>query len=75
MKKKQQKEHSTPGLDADSLWSRLSNKKSMKGGKSIQQMLGIEDKGPEPMGGEPMKMMDVVMSMYEKEGEEDDQED
>lgn len=60
---------------ADSVWSRLSAKKSSKGGKSVQQMLGIVDQGMEPPGGrDRMTMMDIVLATYEK-GLEDDEED
>jgi len=73
---KRRKQHKQEHIDTDSLWSILSNKKSLKGGKTIQQMLGIEDKGMEPLGGKPLKMMDIINSidsMYET-GEDDEEE-
>lgn len=70
---KKQKYRKIENVGADSLWSRLSNKKSSKGGKTIQQILGIEGEGPEPLGGKPLKMMDIVNSMYDN-GEEYEEE-
>lgn len=61
-------------FDPDSQYDRYMNGKSRKGKKSPQEKLGIEDKGMEPLGGEPMKMMDIlddlVGSMYEEEDED-----
>lgn len=51
----------------DSLWNRLSSKKSMKNGKTTQQMLDIEDDGMEPLGGKKkLSLMDIVNNMYEQ---------
>lgn len=60
--------------NADTIWSRLSALKKSNTGKTAQQKLGIEDEGPEPLGGKPMSMMDLVKSMYE-DGEDDEQEE
>lgn len=60
-------------FDPDSQYNSYMNGKSRKK-KSPQEKLGIEDDGMERLGGEPMKMMDIlddlVGSMYEEE--EDD---
>jgi hypothetical protein len=77
MKKKKLKEgfiEYNPQQAADSLWSRNTNKKSMKG-EDIYKKLGIEDEGhigiQKPP---PMKMMDIVKSWYEEEPSEEGEE-
>lgn len=62
-------------FDTDSRYERYMTGKSKKGNKTPQQKLGIEDQGMEPLGGKPMKMMDIVddllSSMYEEEEDDD----
>ena len=53
----------------DSMWNRASSNKKSKGGKDIQQILGIEDKGMEraTSRGRPLSLMDILKSMYEED--------
>lgn len=73
MKKKLTLELNLNGLfDTDSQYNCYMNGKSRKGKKTPQEKLGIEDKGMERLGGEPMKMMDIVNDLLDGMYEEDD---
>jgi hypothetical protein len=71
MKKKLKNEINLTGLkDPDSQYASYMSKIDKK--KTVQQKLGIEDDGMEPLGGKGMKMMDILHllgldSMYDKE--------
>jgi hypothetical protein len=57
-----------PIANADSVWSRASaSRKSGKSGKDLQQILNIEDDGPDRRlhTSEPLKMMDLVLQDWE----------
>jgi hypothetical protein len=75
MKKKINKEHKKsydPQNNADSMWNRSHYQRVMRGGKDIQKMLDIEDEGPEPFPKvDPLKLVDILHSMYEEEEEEE----
>lgn len=71
MSKRLKKEINLTGLkDTDSQYSQYMIGKVRKR-KTPQQILGIEDKGPERI--ERMKMMDIVKSLYD-DGESYEQE-
>ena len=76
-KKKKVKEHKNvydPILNTDSMWNRETSIKKTKDGKTIQQMLGIDDEDePGITEKEPMKMMDIVLKAWDKEEEDDDE--
>lgn len=69
---KEHKKSYDPVNNADSMWNRSTSTKKSKGGKDIQQMLGIEDKGMDraTSRGRPMNLMDILKSMYEEDEED-----
>lgn len=68
-----QKEINLTGLKmADSQFNQYITGKVKKGNKTPQQQLDIEDDGMEPLGGKPMRLMDLLKGedLYAKEDED-----
>lgn len=80
MVKKEHKKNYRPRADSDSIWNRSSStikggtgQKSL-GGKEIMQMLGIDQpEEPSIQDKSPMKMMDLVMQMWDVDGKHENE--